>query len=261
MPAEEWGWRITPDELSSWILESHDGVLVLNKPAGVVCHPSKHGVWSSLAGAAREFLGVAKIHMPFRLDRETSGVMLVTGTEQSGKRLQRAVQSGQYRKEYAALMTGQLRGTATVALPISQAIDSLVRLKRVPVQDGKGQVALTVFEPVQSSTEGTLARVLPATGRLHQVRVHAAAIGHPLFGDKIYGPDQSLFVEFIEGGWTERHARLLGLRRQALHCSLVEFATGVMTNERRFLAPLGDDLKEFCEQRLGFSPPDYFDLG
>ena len=261
MPEEEWGWRITPEELSSWILEDQEGVLVLNKPAGVVCHPSKHGAWSSLAGAAREFLGVKKLHMPFRLDRETSGVMLVTGCEQAGKRLQRAVQDGQYRKEYTALLVGQLKGRTTVSLPIAGAVGSLVRLKRVVVQDGTGQQALTVFAPIEANRCGTLTRVLPATGRLHQIRVHASAIGHPLFGDKIYGPDESLFVEFIESGWTERHERLLGLRRQALHCSSVEFNTDAMTGPRRFTAPLGRDLTKFCKASLGFSPPAYFDFG
>lgn len=260
MPEEEWGWRITPEELASWILDSDGDLLVLNKPAGVVCHPSKHGVWSSLAGAAREFLGTAKLHMPFRLDRETSGVMLVTGCEQTGKRLQNAVQKGRYRKEYTALMMGQLRGRTAVALPIGGTAGSLVRLKRVPVQDGTGQEALTVFEPVMSNDKGTLARVLPATGRLHQIRVHAAAIGHPLFGDKIYGHDESLFVEFIENGWTERHQRLLGLKRQALHCSTVEFDSDQIVGKRRFTAPLAYDLVHFCKESLGLRPPDYFDF-
>ena len=260
MPEEDWGWRITPEELASWILEDTGDVLVLNKPAGVVCHPSKHGAWSSLAGAAREFLGARKLHMPFRLDRETSGVMLVTGCEQTGKRLQHAVQKGQYRKAYTALMEGQLRGRTTVALPIAGAVGSLVRLKRATGQDGAGQQALTVFAPVESNSKGTLALVLPATGRLHQIRVHASAIGHPLFGDKIYGPDESLFVEFIERGWTERHHRLLGLKRQALHCSLVEFNSDAIQGKWRFTAPLAQDLKGFCEERLGFCPTDYFDF-
>jgi 23S rRNA pseudouridine1911/1915/1917 synthase len=260
MPEEDWGWQITPEELASWILESAGDILVLNKPAGVVCHPSKHGPWSSLAGAAREFLGAAKLHMPFRLDRETSGVMLVTGCEQTGKRLQHAVQTGRYRKQYTALMEGQLRGRTAVALPIGGAAGSLVRLKRAPLQDGTGQEALTVFEPVMSNRKGTLAHVMPATGRLHQIRVHAAAIGHPLFGDKIYGPDESLFVEFIENGWTERHQRLLGLKRQALHCSIVEFNSDEIAGKRRFTAPLANDFRRFCEGSLGLRPPDYFDF-
>ena len=260
MPAEEWGWRITEQELESWIIEKSGDVLVLNKPAGVVCHPSKHGAWSSLAGAAREYLGAAKLHMPFRLDRETSGVMLVTGCETAGRRLQHAVQAGQYRKAYTALMVGRLRGRTVVGLPLAASKGSLVRLKRATVRDQTAQPALTVFAPVESNAKGTLARVLPATGRLHQIRVHASAIGHPLFGDKIYGPDESLFVEFIEKGWTERQRRLLGLRRQALHCSILEFSADANTGRRRFTAPLARDLKEFCERNLGFCPPDYFDF-
>lgn len=260
MPAEEWGWRITEQELESWILEKVGEILVLNKPAGVVCHPSKHGAWSSLAGAAREYLGASKLHMPFRLDRETSGVMLVTGCEETGRMLQRAVQSGQYRKEYTAVMTGQLRDRTIVALPLGPSSGSLVRLKRAAVCDGQGQRAVTLFEPVKSSGRGTLARVLPLTGRLHQIRVHARAIGHPLFGDKIYGPDESLFVEFVEEGWTEKQQRLLGLKRQALHCSVVEFSLDKIAGKRRFTAPLARDLKEFCEQSLGFSAPAYFDF-
>ena len=260
MPAEEWGWRITPEELSSWILDDWEGVLVINKPAGVVCHPSKHGAWSSLAGAAREFLGAEKLHMPFRLDRETSGVMLLTGSERAGKLLQHAVQNGRYRKEYTALMQARLRGRTIVSLPLAGATDSLVRLKRVPVCDGSGQLASTVFEPLEANSQGTLARVYPGSGRLHQIRVHAAAIGHPLFGDKIYGPDESLFVEFINEGWTPRHDRLLGLKRQALHCSVVEFNPEILAGKRRFTAPLADDLKEFCELNLGFRPSGYLDF-
>ena len=260
MPAEDWGWRITEQELESWILEIRGDVLVLNKPAGVVCHPSKHGTWSSLAGAAREYLGASKIHMPFRLDRETSGVMLVTGCETMGQRLQRAAQAGHYRKEYMAVLTGRLRERAVVGLSIAASADSLVRLKRRAVRDGSGQAALTIFVPVESNEKGTLARVLPATGRLHQIRVHASAIGHPLFGDKIYGPDESLFVEFIEKGWTERQQRLLGLRRQALHCSMVEFNSDEITGKRRFTAPLARDLSQFCKECLGLSPAAYFDF-
>jgi 23S rRNA pseudouridine1911/1915/1917 synthase len=157
-------------------------------------------------------------------------------------------------------MQGQLKGRTTVALPIAGATGSLVRLKRVTVQDGTGQQALTVFAPVESRGNGTLARVLPSTGRLHQIRVHASAIGHALFGDKIYGPDESLFVEFIDNGWTERHHRLLGLKRQALHCSVVEFNSDQIPGKRRFSAPLAQDLAYFCEQNLGFRPPGYFDF-
>ncbi len=232
--------------------------MVLNKPAGVVCHPSKHGPWSSLAGAAREFLGTPKLHMPFRLDRETSGVMLLTGEEELGKRLQRAVQNGQYRKRYAALLMGRLRGRVAAALPLGLRPASPVWLRRAPLQDGTGQPALTLFVPHASNDRATLVEVLPATGRLHQIRAHALALGHPVFGDKIYGPDETLFLEFREQGWTTRQQHLLGLKRQALHCSSVEFPSDLIADKQRFSAPLASDLREFCEQRLGVRLPAYF---
>ncbi len=260
MPAEQWGWRITPAELESWIVAREAGLVVVNKPAGVVCHPSKQGPWSSLAGAAREFLGAPKLHLPFRLDRETSGVMLLTGDEELGKRLQRAVQNGQYRKQYTALLTGRLRGRAAVALPIGLRPDSPVRLRRAPLQDGTGQPALTIFVPLVANDRATLCQVLPATGRLHQIRVHARALGHPIFGDKIYGPDETLFLEFLEQGWTQRQQRLLELNRQALHCSSVEFNADIIPNKRRFSAPLANDIRVFCEESLGFCPGAYFAL-
>lgn len=260
MPAEPWGWRITPQELESWIISHSAGLIVLNKPAGVVCHPSKHGPWSSLAGAAREFLGSPKLHMPFRLDRETSGVMLLTGDEELGKRLQRAVQKGHYRKQYTALLMGRLRGPVAAALPLGLRPDSPVRLRRAPLQDGTGQPAFTVFVPLVSNCHATLVQVLPATGRLHQIRVHARALGHPVFGDKIYGPDETLFLEFLEQGWTERQQHLLGLARQALHCSSVEFTADIIEDKRRFSAPLAIDIREFCEHSLGLRPPAYFAL-
>ena len=97
----------------------------------------------------------------------------------------------------------------------------------------------------------------PLTGRTHQIRVHAASIGHALLGDKIYGPDETLFVEFVEHGWTARHEEMLSWRRQALHCVEVEFLNEEIAGKRRFQAPLARDMKEFCESRLGIFTPDY----
>jgi 23S rRNA pseudouridine1911/1915/1917 synthase len=81
---------------------------------------------------------------------------------------------------------------------------------------------------------------------LHQIRVHAAWLGHPVAGDKIYGPDETLFLEFIERGFSERLAAALPLRRQALHAARVVFRPE--GEEWRFEAPLTEDLRSFCER-------------
>jgi 23S rRNA pseudouridine1911/1915/1917 synthase len=218
MPRREWGWEITEEELRGWILYADDRLLVVNKPALVVCHPSKHGPWSSLIGACREYLGVERLHMPSRLDRETSGVVVLARDAELGSRLQRAIMYRQVEKTYYALLSGRLETAVTVDEPIGQAVDAEVIVRRAVRADG--QAAVTRFEPVSWGAGSTLARIVPQTGRLHQIRVHAAWLGHAVLGDKIYGPDERLFLEFLQHGWTERHQReLQGWRHQALHAA------------------------------------------
>src|SRR4051812_46221733 len=106
MPLTDWGWLSTPEELRSWILaESHE-LLVLNKPPHVVCHRSRQGPWSCLIGACREYLGAETLHMPYRLDRETSGVFVFARTREAGSRLQTAVQNRTVHKTYHAILCG-----------------------------------------------------------------------------------------------------------------------------------------------------------
>lgn len=241
MPATEWGWLVTLEEFESWVIDDSPELAVLNKPAGVVCHPSKHGPWSSLIGAAREYFSAEVLHMPFRLDRETSGVWLVAKTRERGVELQRAVQERRVRKTYLAIVEGKLSSAVDVDQPIGRAENSMVWLKQEVRPDG--QTAFTRFEPLSTNGAFTLARVSPSTGRLHQIRVHAAWLGYPLVGDKIYGPDETLFVDFIEHGYSGRVAELLPLSRHALHCESVVFDLDSQTLE--FFAPMPEDLAAF----------------
>lgn len=155
--------------------------------------------------------------MPSRLDRETSGVVVFAKDADTGSLLQRAMQHRKVRKVYHAVLVGELREPARVCGAIGKDVSSVVWMKQAVREDG--QPAETEFFPLASDGDYTLARVQPHTGRLHQIRVHAASIGHPVAGDKIYGPDARLFLEFLENGWTERHAQLLRFERQLLHAS------------------------------------------
>lgn len=242
MPSLEWGWEITPEEFASWIVEDTPDLAVLNKPPFVLCHPSKHGPWSSLVGAAREYFGLPVIHMPFRLDRETSGVWLAVKTKDRGVELQRAVQERRVEKEYLAILEGELTETRVVDQPIGKAESSEVWVKRGIREDG--QPAWTLFEPLEVRGGCTLARVVPKTGRLHQIRVHASWIGHPLVGDKIYAADERIFLQFIENG-PESVAEVLRLPRHALHCRSVRFHDD---SSVVFQVPLALDLLRFWEQ-------------
>lgn len=250
MPATEWGWRIDPDELESWILLNDDQFLVINKPGLVVCHPSKHGPWSSLVGACREYLGVERLHMPSRLDRETSGVVVFVKKPELASILQTAIQHRAVTKSYLAILQGEMKSAVTVDQPLGNDEGSLVRIRQWVTPQGAASV--TDFEPIRSNADFTFADIRPKTGRLHQIRVHAAWLGHPVVGDKIYGPDQKLFVEFVEEGFTRNLAKHLPLRRQALHAGRIDYhlETGPMT----FEAPLAADLAEFHRQQFGINP-------
>lgn len=243
VPLTGWGWLITPDELRAWALELTPDWLVVNKPALVVCHPSKHGPWSSLVGAAREWLGQAALHMPSRLDRETSGVVVLVRRRSLASAMQRAVQNGQARKSYLAILEGELKSETRVDLPIGRAAGSRVFLKQGVCAGG--YPARTRFVPLERRGGRTLARVEPETGRLHQIRVHAAAIGHPVCGDKLYGPDETLFLEFLRYGSTEKHRRLLGAERQMLHAERIRFE--LPCGAVSFQAPVAADLSAFWE--------------
>ena len=243
--------QIAPWELVSWICFEDERVLVLEKPGDVVCHPSKEGPWSSLAGAVREHRGgnVAS-HLVFRLDRETSGLVIFAKTAAVARQLQMAVQERRYAKEYLVLLTGVLHDAVPVDQPLGPDEDCPVTVKSRVRNDGKGQPAITHFEPLAvASGEAaiTLARVRTESGRKHQIRAHAQWLGHPGIGDKIYGPDPRLFLEFIDNGWTPALEERLWLPRQALHCSLIDLNAAGMPY--RFESPLPEDLRTFCQSR------------
>ena len=245
MPRTEWGWLITAEELRSWIVFEDEGLLVVNKPAHVLCHPSKHGPWSSLVSACRELLSAERLHLVFRLDRETSGVVVLSRTAELGSRLQRAVAQRRVRKTYLAILTGRLEESRTVDAPIGPDPDSPFAARQWVVPNS-GRPASTTFEPISHADGYTLARVGLHTGRRHQIRVHAAFIGHAILGDKLYGPDQRLMMQFMRDGFTEELRRQLVLDRHALHASEIEFDADVL--EQRFIASRPLDLERFCTE-------------
>jgi 23S rRNA pseudouridine1911/1915/1917 synthase len=129
-----------------------------------------------------------------------------------------------------------------------------VRSKVVAAGSPGAQTAVTHFEPLASGGGFTLVRVRTETGRKHQIRAHALWLGHTVVGDKLYGPDERLYLEFAQHGWTERHAALLPLPRQALHCAEIDLRPA--HEPQVFRAPLAEELKNFCRERLGVNPED-----
>lgn len=239
---------IDPAEVPAWILYEDEGLLVVHKPGDVVCHPSKAGPWSSLVGALREHARLPAVHPVSRLDRETSGVVVLAKNAEMARRLQMAMQERKIGKRYLAILTGRLATAVTVDRPLGDDVHCPVFIKSAVVPEGEGQPAVTHFSPLASAPGGefSLVDVRIETGRKHQIRAHAQWLGHAVVGDKIYGPDARLYLDFIDSGWTEALAAKLLLPRQALHCAEIDLRPAGLPWV--FTAPLAADLREFCRR-------------
>ncbi len=235
---------IEPAEFVSWIVANDEHIIVINKPGDVVCHPSKAGPWSSLVGAVREHAQLEASHLIFRLDRETSGLVVFARTSSMASRLQKATQERRVRKSYLAILTGEMPGPLSVNQPLGDDEHSPVFVKSAVRPDG--QPAVTHFTPLAVGRGYTLARVVTETGRKHQIRAHAHWLGYPMLGDKIYGPDDRCFIEFIDNGWTPELAQKLILPRQALHCERIDLTLAGL--DRILAAPMAADMRAFCAE-------------
>lgn len=249
------------DEFPSWIIYEDANYLALNKPGWLVCHPSKNGPLSSLVGAARVYTGLETMHPISRLDRETSGVVVLAKNYESASKAQKAVgDKGAVKKTYLAFLEGRVDATITVSQPLADDKNALVAIKTCcAIQKPSAKSAQTVFAPLSHSTKGgrdfTLCEVSLLTGRKHQIRAHALWLGHSVAGDKIYGPDETLYLDFVEKGFTPEMAEILPIKRQALHAAVMDF--GDRIPELKLRAPLTADLREFA-QTYGISIPEKY---
>lgn len=248
---------VNPDEFPSWIIFEDDNFLVLNKPGWLVCHPSKNGPYSSLAGAAREYLKTDALHLVNRLDRETSGVVVLAKNRETASAAQKAMMDKKLvGKKYIAILEGHLLANVVVSQPLADDKDSPVAVKSCcAVRKLSAKKAFTEFSPRALSQnpqygKATLAEVKIGTGRKHQIRVHAQWMGHHVVGDKIYGEDENFYLQFIDKGVTDEMLQRLQMRRQALHCLEMDFSK--IFPKAVFRAPLKPDMLEFIESR--FSP-------
>jgi len=226
------------------IFEDAD-LLVVNKPAGLVCHPTKDGELSSLVGRVRLYLG-ADGHLVNRLDRETSGVTVIAKNPVAAGELGKLWENRAVQKEYLAIVHGTVEAeTAEIEMPLGKDEKSIVAIKDCVRLDGA--LASTEFSVVRRfrrrGRSYTLLQLLPRTGRKHQLRIHLAAIGHPIVGDKLYGGNEDLYLAFVQSRLTPAQWEELQMDNQALHaCRIHFFWRGT---ERTFEAPPDRKFEEF----------------
>lgn len=193
--------HIPPIDIPLDILYEDDYILAVNKPTNMPVHPSKGNNLPTLANAVRAYFGTPFVFRSItRLDRDTSGIVLIAKDQLSAARLSRAMREGQFTKKYLARVVGKPENErGVIDAPIEREREG--EMRRVVRPDGKE--SLTEYELLSvDATGNALLLVTPITGRTHQIRVHMAHIGHPLVGDFLYG-------ERIEGNTYSLHCREL----------------------------------------------------
>ncbi|MFI0348213.1 MAG: RluA family pseudouridine synthase [Chthoniobacterales bacterium] len=241
--------------LSAQIVDETDDLIIINKPPFLLVHPTKPRgpitLWDRLNDLlSYELVNGGQIALINRLDRETSGLLLVTKNKKTARACSMAMAQGAIHKEYLALLYGWLTpDEGTVDQPLLRK--GSVEPSKIWLMRGihpKGAVAQTDFRVEQRITHPvhgpiTVVRCWPRTGRTHQIRVHMASLGHPIIGDKIYGPSEDCYLTFIKKGWSSELNDQLWLPRHALHSTALglEFEG----QKYRWDSPLPDDLAEF----------------
>jgi 23S rRNA pseudouridine1911/1915/1917 synthase len=268
------------------IVDETGDYLVVDKPPFLLIHPTKPSpqptLWNELRKLlAFEIANSGQVSIINRLDRETSGLVLVAKTAGAARRFGLWMQQQRFKKEYLAIVWGWPDWeTRIVDAPLDRQgkhQSSAIWLKQVI--HPAGAPAQTEFrverrfirsntlpspaasrlprdrdwaerredegEGIFTSGQFAVVRAIPKTGRTHQIRVHIASLGHPIVGDKIYGPNERLYLEFIETGWTEALAKQLLLPRHALHSTKL-----AIEGEHEWRNALPDDLARFCSGAL-----------
>ncbi|MBD3867696.1 MAG: RluA family pseudouridine synthase [Acidobacteria bacterium] len=205
------------------VLARGDGWLAVDKPAGIPVHPVNKVRENTVIRMLRRQEGNEELRLAHRLDRETSGVLLVAENSSTARTLSMAFENRQVKKEYLAVVRGVVQDQeGTIRLPVGKAPDSRVYVRQAAVS---GYPSETGWQVEARGAEATMLRLFPRTGRRHQIRVHLEAIGHPVLGDLLYGrPDQD-YLDLVTG---QRDARKEegGPDRQLLHCARLVIGSG-----------------------------------
>lgn len=200
---------------------------IYNKPSGMLVHPSKRSSTDTLLDSARHLLG-PESNITHRIDRETSGLLLVSRHKRSEQEIKRLFEERHIQKGYLALIRGRLEGDRVIEAALKKSdSDQEVRLKMAV--DSRGKPSTTIVRVLRfiSHLNATLVEARPLTGRQHQIRVHLWHIGHPIIGDPIYGVSFEQAAAYLDGVMSAEDRRAsTGAPRLMLHATSLQFSLG-----------------------------------
>jgi 23S rRNA pseudouridine1911/1915/1917 synthase len=252
-----------PDSSIPVLFEDED-LVVVNKPADLLSHPTDKIVNNTVLGLLRHGRpDLPKLHLLHRLDRETSGVIALAKNAKSARIWTRHMEAHRVRKEYLAIVRGHVTpAEGVINWPIGREGGTIRVRQWVGVSGAVPALTKyrveTVFCSEQKEkqvdafalSKRSIVRVFPKTGRLHQIRVHFAAIGHPLLGDPLYSGKGEIYQKMLAGTCTEEDRLMLGFPRVALHAAALNFPHPISSKELRIEAPLAEDMKSLLSDKL-----------
>ncbi len=242
---------VAPMDFDLPILFEDRFMIAVDKPAGLAVHPAGRTVHGTLIHYLHQRYRRGEDHaqdviprLMHRLDRETSGVVAIGLDEHFHGEVTKQFEDRQVSKIYLAVIHGRPpQDSGIIDFGIGPDQRSAIRLKLEARRDGSGLPALTHYQLLETKAGYSLVELAPRTGRTHQLRVHMAAIGCPLVGDKIYGPDENIFLENLEGELSEASLERMVLSRHALHAHRLRIYHPRLKQDLELVAELPADMR------------------
>lgn len=233
------------EDIAIDVVYEDEDIIVVNKPVGLVTHPGAGNWTGTLANALLHYepslATLDRAGIVHRLDKNTSGLMVVARSELAQKNLVEQLQTHAVSREYSAIVYGHMISGGTVDAPIGR--DPKDRIRQAVVEEGEGKEAVTHYRVIDRFAHHTHVKCILETGRTHQIRVHMSHIEHPLIADPMYGGK----IRFPKKADEALKDALKQFNRQALHAKKLTLSHPITGEEMSWKAPLPKDLQDLLQ--------------